>query len=215
MRSKTKKRTFRRRVRRPYKLAALARNVAMRMAEHKYSLAVSGGPQNVTDTGSITCVTQIAQGSADTSRVGDALTLKSIEYGYFTNAIANTQALVRFMIIQWFPQVTDTNGSPPAIANNILFDGTVNAENVIQPYYHDNRNQFRVLYDRLHTVSAADEISSRYYHGFITTGFKKNVQYYGGSSTNGNNQIFLIKMSDLASSYPQVTNFIKINYVDS
>lgn len=196
-------------------MTSLVKTITTRIAEKKYSLAVSGGPQAIDQLWDITCVTQISQGAADTSRVGDEIRVSSIEYKYTMFSVNNEPAAIRFVIVQWHPQVTDTNGSPPSVAGNIFFDGTVDSENYLQPIYHDNRRQFRILYDKTHKLSAADEITATY-HGFITRGFQRNLQYYGGSATNAANQIFILKCSSVTgANSPTMTNFIKVNYTDS
>lgn len=199
-------------------MVKLIKRVATLSSEKKYHLAQSSGPQPVIDTGDITCMTQILQGDSDTSRVGDQLTIRSIEYKFnaFLSTSATAPAVLRFLLIQWFPRVVNT-ASPPNIADNILFDGLTNSENYLQPYYHDNRNQFKVLLDKTVVVGLDAKVNPITYHGYITKGFRRRVQYYAGAFDDGNNQIFLIKLSNIAtgSNPPSFTNYIKINYSDA
>lgn len=186
----------------------------MSTSEKKYNPAPSGGPQVVTDTATITCLTDITQGSSDTSRVGDSLTVKSIQWRFWCSADGSGGGQVmRFLIVQWYPEVANSSSSPFSILD-ILQASSDTEDLVIAPYFHDGRNQFKVLVDKIVPIPVADVVS-RIYKGIVTTGMRRNVNYYGGSSTNGNNQIFLIKLSNKSANSPSMSNWIQVNFIDS
>lgn len=195
-------------------MVKLIKQTTVKLAEKKYRLSTSNGGQTVDATGTVTCISNIPQGDSDEERIGDQIYLRSIEV-MWDAVVYDTYNFLRLMIIQWFPQVTDTSGtSPISIANNILFDGTSDVENYNMPYYHDNRYQFRVLYDKTITVNT-DMPATRRHHFHITKGFKRKIQYYGSSTTNGMNQIFVIKISDsTAASHPTINSAFKLNFSD-
>lgn len=186
----------------------------MKDQEKKFKLSTSNGPQTVDSTGTVTCLSIITQGDSDEERIGDQLYLRSIQI-MWNAEIADTFNYLRLIIFQWFPQVTDTQNSPPTIANNILFAGTSAQENYNMPYYHDSRYLFRILYDKTVTVSTDFPCTKRFVHT-ITKGFKRKLQYFASSSTNGMNQIFVLKISDsTAASHPEINSAFKLNFSDS
>lgn len=192
----------------------MIKKVTMSIAEKKYNPAPSAGPQTITDTATITCLTDITQGNSDTSRVGDTLTVKSIQWRFWCAAnSAGGGQVARFMIVQWYPEVANSSSSPFSVLD-ILQPSADTEDLVIAPYFHDGRNQFRVLADRTIPIPVAD-VTSKIYKGIITSGLRRNVNYYAGSSTNGNNQIFLIKLSNKSTNSPTMSNWIQVNFIDS
>lgn len=151
-------------------------------------------------------LTDITVGTSDVgTRVGDKLKYRNIDLRY-SIAVGDTTNMVRVVIVQW-KQV-----STPTLAQ--IFQSSGAAISPHSPFYHDNAPQIRVVYDRLHAISA-------YGPGLISLKkliYKipiKNLQFNSGG-TSGSNKLYLCLMSDSATaSHPQMDYYARVNYTDS
>lgn len=165
-------------------------------------------------------VSGIAQGDTDSDRTGDRVMLKKI-YLRWNLVGYDTYNFVRFMVFQWKP---DNLISP--IPGDILLPGSSGAIDFTSQYNHDKRQMYKIMYDKvLTTVGDGSQTSLTVYpyqSNFIHYNKKtliipnKQLQYDGGSSTIGTNQIYVMAVSDsLVPTHPLVSYTMKILYTDS
>jgi hypothetical protein len=140
-------------------------------------------------------LSQVPQGVPDSSRIGDRLYWRDIECRGWME-VGDPTNLVRFIIFQWKPNTTPVVG-------NILLPGFSGSQDVSSTYSHDNRQLFTILYDSFQSLVGNGTATT--YPGTDTTQktfyFKKSipwkkVQYTGGSTTVGTNQIWYIRIAD-------------------
>lgn len=191
-----RKRRYKRFVRR-------VKHIANTAGEKKYFAVSSGGPQTVDDSGVITSISNIQQGDTDVSRDGDQAYIRSLEVHWEANA-ADVFNVLRFMVVQWYPATT------PTVSDILLTTGT---DGFMSPYNHDQRFQFRVLYDKRVTVDT-DRPSIAFRTRLRRFG-RRRIQYLGGT-TDGQNKLYVLKISDSsAASHPLIQNFTKLNFSDN
>lgn len=204
-------RKFRKGMRRQ-KLSVAINKVINSRAEKKYYITNSGpSPYKVgiSTAGYVAQMSGIGQGDTDTSRDGDSLLVKSLNLNYQIE-VGDTFNVIRVIMFQWFPTSVPTAG-------NILQDVTLGVLNPHQTYNHDLRYNYKVLYDKTHTIGATStnipivKISKQVY---ITSGFKRKLQYQAATTT-GNNQFYLMAISDSsAGPDPQLIYNVKLNFLD-
>lgn len=183
-----------------YVKSQLAKNI-----EYKYNTYYFG-PSSIPNNGVVYNMISIAQGMGDTQRIGDTIKLKTITFKYsVTNA--DTYNITRLIIFQW-----KMNNSYPPTFTNVL-NGT--SPTVYSQYNVDNRQNFQVLYDRSHTTDADDPI--KIVRGRINCKYaKKELTFYAGSASNGNQLIYALAISDSsASSHPLIEGEFNFWYTDA
>lgn len=176
----------------PRKVAKIAQKVVQRNQELKYYvLSYAAATQNATST--ITDLLVPTQGVPDTSRVGDRIKLASTMWiCYSVTVAANiTSTRCRVILFQWHPS------SQLAIptAANILLVGPTGAIDTFSPYIHDLRSQFKILYDKVHTLSSVTNYEDGVKRNISLKGASKQCQFYG-AGTNSTNVIYALFISD-------------------
>jgi len=181
--------------------------------------------QNLTaqsSTASVANILVVGQGDSDSSRDGDSLkwfgnidlALQVVNGQGATGDIYNN---VRVVIFQWHPN------SVPTSANIFLF-GVTAAVDVYSHYNHDQRSQYKILFDKVFTTCGNANAATTPNTNFVTTGVRKftvslaraakTVQYVGGT-TVGTNLFYLLLVSDSAlATHPQVGLTLKGYYHD-
>lgn len=189
------------------KAKRLARQIQLHLGEKKYG--ESTGSQSVDFSGAIIDVSAIAQGDGDTNRNGDQLTLTSYELKY--NWVqADTTNLVRTIIFQWLP---NTSAGAPTVGSVLIAAPLGTATAPLAVYDHDNRYNFRILYDKLHRLDAAHVIQG---NEIMITKFARNRIQFNGGATTGSNRIYILIISDsAAAAHPTFYYDNKINFRDS
>lgn len=191
--------------------------------EHKYKTYFEVGQS--TDTGGQIWgpLTTIAQGTSDTERVGDQLTMKSIYVKmaiYPPSVSINKESnFVRVIAFQW-KEVTNISGSIGPIPDDIL--STPGAIDLIYcQYAHDNiGKKFTILYDKTFTITNS-ETGGQYSQKMINFRIplkyaKRKVSYVGGSSGDAFNHFYLMTLSDSAvTNHPTVTFTARMHYIDA
>lgn len=204
--------------------------------------AATGAPFTV-------ALTNIAIGDTENSRDGNQVYLRSLdirlraivnpEYSAFgtaapTNPWSTAGAWfndkVRLIIWQWFPMDDPTTGAPS------LQDTILQAATTLSPYNHDNRKNFRILYDKkvrlAQNVVDVDGTGSPFSYGYPMheladfsvriRRFANRVLTFQGSSASANNHVYLTLMTDWAANtnttetIPPVLIYhhLKTNYSD-
>lgn len=170
----------------------------------------------------------IPQGDQDTQRDGDRLKLKNFMFRYsitLPSVPLSSDRLchVRFIFFQWKP-----NDFLPPVAANILIAGPAGALGPYSFYNWDGRQQYKILYDRVHKMSQAitpalgptaviqNEDSAHYRTGRVKmTKTNTQIQYSAGS-INCTNMIYLLVVTDsTAISAPNFVMSTRSTYTDS
>lgn len=154
-------------------------------------------------------ISNIAQGTADGQRLGDAIDLKWIE-GRIAWTLGTSPNKVRIIILQWHEMCVGGSPNVGSVLENL---GT--AVTYLQSYVWSNRKAFTVLRDKTYeletgvTTTAIDRFK-------IKSGFRKKIQYSAGSSTSMQNGIFIIVVSDDGVvTYPTFSHHTRICYSDA
>lgn len=105
------------------------------------------GDTTVNNAGTVVTLVWPSRGTANDQRVGDNIYVRSmwIDYSF---AVADTYNLCRITIIQWY--VNSTVTAPTAGA---IYDAYGDYP-VYAPFNPESKQLFKVLYDKVHTVSS-------------------------------------------------------------
>jgi hypothetical protein len=162
-------------------------------------------------------LTDMAQGTTDTSRVGDTILAKKLTASVFftynatntTTNLAASQNLMRFVIFVWKPFFADV---APTAAK--VFTYTSTAYSAMGPLTHDGIDQLVILHDELFALD-----------GFVNPNrirrfsipLNRKIQFKAGSSTNQAGGIYCTFMSNAsAAPFPVVTQGIfRLDFQDA
>lgn len=165
------------------------------VSEKKYIYNDFGAPTDIPNSATpppVLDCTNIIQGLYDTNRIGDKVRLTSIEYnvqfyGDMNNVVSEV-TYVRFIMFQWFDY------------NAPQWSDIMMSNEVLSPYTHDKRTNYRILLDKkfiltsaIGGVTTANDTSAKIVSGYITKFADPNVMYQGGSLT-GNNKVYCFAM---------------------
>ncbi len=163
------------------------------------------GTSNVSSTGSITALSQIATGTNYTDRVGDSIKLQRLEFTmkYLMNT-SSTGTVLRIIVFRDLYQ----QGSDPTITNVIGGASPLNPKNFLL------RDRFSFLFDDLVFMSNVGDDG-----GVIrfTMPHEGHVRYIGTTATaasNGFGSIYMLLISDEATNTPSVTWHSSIYFTD-
>lgn len=195
------------------------RVVAVRQELKYLNVTQSGFALSTTPT--IHHVSAISQGTTDNQRDGDRLMLRKIYFRY--NVIGgDTYNYLRIMVFQWKAE----NIAAP-IASDILLIGSSGVPDFTSQYNHDKRSLYKVMYDKVlitigdgsQTALSTYPYASNYsqYHKKTLIVPNKQLQYVGASATQGQNQIYVMTLSDsgLPAPHPAMSYTMKILFTDS
>jgi len=150
-------------------------------------------------------------GTTDQTRESDQIYLRSLYYEY-DFIFEDSTNLVRFIIFQWM-QDSSLNAPVSASILEAAVTSTVRA-----PYSMNNSQNFRILYDRTHTL--ADNGSNAL---IMRKGYLKKIPLrkivYTNTNANAANikkgQLYGLIVSDSALSGPSFSAAFKLNYTDA
>lgn len=210
-RKKLIRRIRRRHVRRSKAVATkgYVRKMINKESETKY-FDLGALATGITYAGSVADLTGVIQGNGDTNRIGDKLRMKHITLKYQLQQTTGPN-MFRVIVFQYIGN-TQISGAPGA--NTVLSGGTLSTANApLAMYTWDYRNQYIILYDKLHclnsqhpTIDVRKEISLRF--------AKKEIAYYSGT-TAGANKIYMIMLSDVNASLPTMAYQYRLSYEDA
>lgn len=182
--------------------------------------------KNYSDTGAISSTAaisgvlfDIAQGDTDQERNGDQFRwVKALNFRY-TLAVSDTSNIVRIIILQWHPSVI----TAPTISD-ILLTGPSSNVDVYSNYNHDQRFNYKILFDRTHTLvgngtagtfpGTTSSIITRHTNISLKRA-RKRVQLIGGS-VSGSNRLFMLFVSDSTLvNHPTISYSMKMYFTDS
>lgn len=204
----------------------LAAKLEYTIGEKKYLPINFGGFFAVSSSGTgPTNLSAVTQGDTDTTRDGDQITLRSLEFNWsaeisYVAASPDPSNKVRCVIFQWFPN------SVPVVADVFLTTFATTAW-TMTPYNHDKRFMFRILYDKViqlnltYTWNGASMIatpSDNTYsniHRVRISKFPHRKVQMEGTTTVGTNHIYVTFLSDSSIvSHPEAVYISKLNYSD-
>jgi len=161
----------------------------------------------------------VVPGTTDQTRIGDSIFTRSIELNYAVTSITADQFnMIRVLIFIWKPTST------PVVTDVLQFgNGTVIAP--LSPYNHDRRDDFFILYDKLHMMPYKDagaglvSVTSNSAQAkmnliYKIPSFLRKVQYVATTAV-GNNHVYMLFYGDSAvAPHPQFAYSLKYNYSD-
>lgn len=168
----------------------------------KYSDVVVSGT-TITSAGTVTPLTNIAQGVTVNQRVGDSALLEALFLNFDVN-VANSDVFTtsRILVFQW---LVNTALHVPVIADILQTASTLSMVNF------NTSNQYIVLLDELifqsglATAPTATSLVGRS-HAISVSSAKKRLEW-NAAVTTGSNQIFILYISDSA-----IAPFPGLNY---
>lgn len=157
----------------------------------------------------LTDVPQATTNATDTTRDGDQVYIRSLDIrGWVVvNATAGYN-LLRVLVVQ----ATSFLTGPPINSNILLTPVTYG---LLSPYNHDNRFNFKILYDKVFAVDITwrNKVPFRFR---LNKKFKqRKIQYSAGAANAGTNRLFLMFISDNGVDPPRVDFASKFNFGDS
>lgn len=167
--------------------------------------------QAISDTPLIVELTNISQGDTDTTRVGAQIKLSQLNIKL--DAIINSSASPTFLRVMLIKD-KQTNQLPYA-ASDLLEDISI-SDSIVSPLNLHNKFRFRVLYDRVYTLSAAGGEPLRYFQ--INKILNDKIRYDASSGTIGDltsTSYSLLLVSNQPVNTPAVTFFSRVRYVDN
>lgn len=177
--------------------------------EKKFILTSRVG-DSISYSGTIYALTNVAQGTTDSDRVGDRIYIKSVQVRW-NMKIADVYNQCRVILFQW-----DQDNS--GLTMQRLLAGTLVGTNnaPLAPYAHDFSKDRRILYDKSFILDGVDKVAETD-TTYVTRGFMdRRIQYYSGSSTTGNGFLFLAVISDSSAiNHPTLDFVAKVTYTDA
>ena len=140
--------------------------------------------QNVLVNGTLNRLTSIAQGVDDTQRIGNVLYLRSVYLNYTLNMnSSSTYDNVRVIVL------CDKQGYNTPGVVDIVEPGNVGGNLApISQYNHYYLQRFRILYDKIHTLSLG-KTESIIVKRMIKLGFRS---HFIGAGTTFANQVYIL-----------------------
>jgi hypothetical protein len=173
----------------------------------------TGSSGSVDYSGTMLCVSQLAQGLTSTDRVGDSIKLQTIELRLLLAASAtSTNTIVRVIMFRDL----DGAGTAPTPANVLETVGSSHAP--LSPYKFNRRDRFGLLFDEVVTLQSvlATGLSSTVIAWKVP--HEGHVKYLGttaASASDGKGSVYLLLVSDLtASNLPTFRSYARLEYTD-
>lgn len=205
------------------KQRAQVQNLIRASQELKYIVFNSGASTAISSTINISQAPfVVAQGLADTERVGDSLTLAGsvnldLEIVNSTGVGSDAYNNLRVVIFQWHP-----NSTP--IGTSIFINGPSGGPDIYSQYNHDLRQQYKILFDRTFRTAGNGQAATSPYTDITSTGLRKffislkrankHVQF-AGAGTTGTNLLYVALVSDSsATPHPAITYSTKMFWRD-
>lgn len=156
----------------------------------------------------------VPQGTTDITRVGDQVTIRSLRFKIMcTVNVTSAINWVRCLIFQYFPAFDSSSITATTYPlNNILLDAVTYP--YLSPYSHDNRYNFRILYDKTRLLDTVN-VPVVMFKGIIKKFARRKIQYYSASSTNCVNGLTVLLISDQTTNLPTFVYSLKFNYSDA
>lgn len=173
--------------------------------EWKFNMVASSA-QNISLGGLLIPLADINQGDSDSTRNGDAVSLKKLEinFGFYAATQANA---CRLLVFQWFPLTTDG----PGLASLLFNTGT--AYTVFSNYQQDTYQSYQILYDEIFSVSPTEAL--RVGRCVMDTFARRSIQYTAGTITGTSKLYAYVISDDGVTPYPTFSCHSKLTYTDA
>jgi len=160
---------------------------------------------NVGSGSTLNVLSSPAQGVGRSQRTGDSITLHSLNVTYaIVQANTDIYSDTRIIIFQWFP---NTSLSSPVLADILENTGAIG---LYSQYAWDTRDQYRIMYDRLHSqagLATAPTATTNVSVFNRKVGVpRKNIDFTTGV-TSGSNTLWTLWISDSAIAPFPLLNF--------
>lgn len=208
------KRVFRKRFRRRHykkslaqKVYALAKTVKKTRPELKWAEATAT-QATFNYAGSISQpLTTISQGTADFgNRVGDTISLQSIRLDFIFQHQSTAFGQVNRIIVFQYKSNPDGAIGVASYINLLLHSADLStARAPLAPYDHDNRSDFRVLYDKVMAINYSSspgtsasnntQMTHKRIHIKLPMAARK-VQYFNAGTSLTKNELCILVLSD-------------------
>jgi hypothetical protein len=179
--------------------------------ETKFVDTVSGLAA-ATQSGVVTCVSQLAQGLTSTDRVGDSIRLQHIEVrGTIIINAAATNTTVRVLVFRDL----DGYGTAPTGADVLENVGGTVAPN--SPYRFNRRERFSILYDEMFQVQsilAQGTSSAAFYYSSAHEGHVKYLAATASAAANGKGSVYVMAISEEPTNTPTYDFYSRILFTD-
>jgi hypothetical protein len=159
----------------------------------------------VTYAGTITLLSNIAQGQTDLTRVGDSAIIKSVEINCMCQP-ADAVNMIRLIVFQWH--------SPSAPTPIDVLSEVSTTRAPLSAYQHDLRDQFTVFIDELFVLdTTAHPIAAKIIKKF--KGWSVDEIQFQGASITQMNGIYMLWISDSSAvTHPTATWFSNVEFTD-
>lgn len=163
---------------------------------------------SVTNTGSVTQLTAVAQGDTDLTRNGNSIKpLSLLMKGEIQMSTSASNSVVRVMVFKDTQQVADTS---PSVGD--VLDGSF-TNLYLAPLNNETVGRFKVIYDKLFRLNIQGKSSA------IINVYKKlygHVRFNGSASTDiQKGGIYLLVVGDEPTNIPSITLQTRICYSDN
>lgn len=156
-----------------------------------------------TDTGTITRITDIAQGADYNQRQGLSVKSNSLFLRgsmICNNTIATLSQRGRVLVFEDM----DNTGSVPAVTD------VLESANVNSPVNHTNGKRFRVLYDRVFVVAPDSSAACHQFKSYSK--MNNHVRWSNTTTGTREGQLYVLHISDTATAGNQPTLDLKVRY---
>jgi len=158
-------------------------------------------------------LSNMAQGVGRSQRVGDSASLIGLNMTYeIVQLNADIYSDTRVIIFQWFP---NTALLVPVLAD--ILQNTA-AIGLYSQYNWENRDQYRILYDRLHSQSGLATAPTSTSNESVLNrrvGVQRKLMEFAIASTTGSNQLYVLWISDSSIAPFPIINFTsRVKFTD-
>ena len=163
-------------------------------------------------SGSLQCITQLAQGTTMNTRVGNSLKVQRLE---IKGRAAVASAVISYSLVRIIVfRDMEGQGTAPAVSDLLETVGSTSAPR--QPYDWLNRKRFAILYDMLVPLTALSGGQSVHVFTY-SVDLGKHVLYRGttaAAASDGEGSIYIACVSDEATNTPSVNASCRITFTD-
>jgi len=164
--------------------------------------------QTVNYNGFLTSFNVVGQGVGNGQRVGDKLTCEGLDMRFQIVNSGTTTTMTRCIVLQDYK---DTMSSPSQILD-VVGSGLA----PLSPYQRENRNNFKVLYDKVFQTDSVKQgqVVVKWNYRF-PKGNQPSQTYDPGAGTLTENSIRVLFISDLLATLPTVDAILRFYYSDA
>jgi hypothetical protein len=163
----------------------------------------------VNTTGFLTCVSELAQGTDYTNRVGDSIKIQRIQCRL--RLYQNTGATETTFRAVCFRDL-DGYGTLPTTAQVFQTVGTVSAP--LSPYNWLNKDRFSILYDELIALNSTGQQSEEIVFDLPHAGHVKYLGTTAAAASDGKGSIYWAFLSDEGTNTPTAALYSRILFTD-